>query len=123
MSKYIFLGVAAILAGAASAAKAFAEGAEEPAGADKSPDAGGETTKRGRGRPAAADKSPEGATAGGPTDAERLESNKALIKPLVDDGQGEEVKKIIAKYSKTGLKDLPAANQADFEKDIAAISF
>lgn len=56
-------------------------------------------------------------------DAARFEANRALIKPLVDASQGEDVKKVIAKYSKTGLKDVPAASQADFEKDIAALGY
>lgn len=121
MSKIVFAGIAAIFIAAGTAAKAFAEGITE----DAPPAAGGdETATRGRGRPK---KEPEGGNAGtsttGPTDAERFDTNRALIKPLIDGGQGEDVKKVIGKYTKTGLKDLPAASQADFEKDIAALSY
>jgi hypothetical protein len=51
------------------------------------------------------------------------EELRALIAPLVKDGQGEEVKKIIAKYSDSGLKGMEAKHQAAFEKDIAALSY
>lgn len=123
MSKYLFLGVAAILSAAGAAAKAYADGAEAPPG-DEAPGGGegGEPAKRGRGRPPGGTKT-EGDTKAGATDAERFDTNRALIKPLIDGNQGEDVKKVIAKYSKTGLKDLPAASQADFEKDIAALSY
>jgi len=122
MSKYTFLGLAAILTAAGSAAKAYAEGAEAPAEATGDT---AEPNKPRRGRPsgagAAASEPAAGAT--GPTDGERFEKNRELIKPLVEGGQGEEVKKVIAKYSKTGLKDIPATSQADFAKDIEALSY
>lgn len=123
MSKYLFLGIAAIAAAVASSAKAYADGVEDPA-----PGATGEEApKRGRGRPPGNATPPvEPAASGassGPTDADRFDGNRALIKPLVEAGQGEEVKKVIAKYSKTGLKDLPATSQADFVKDIEALSY
>lgn len=123
MSKYTFLGLAAILSAGGAAAKAYADGAEEPAPATGAP-ADGEPAKRGRGRPPGGSAAPaEPAGGAGPTDAERFEANRALIKPLVDAGQGEEVKKVIAKYSKTGLKDLPAASQTLFDLDIAALAY
>lgn len=89
---------------------------------------GGAPPKR-RGRPPGG-----GATAGttgageGTSDADRFQRNRDLIAPLVKGGegkdpQGDEVKKVIAKYSKTGLKDIPAANQAEFEKDIEALNY
>lgn len=120
MSKFAFLGIASILLAAGAAAKAYAEGNEEPApgGAGDEPEA-----KRGRGRPKAPETPAGGAGAGGPTDSERFETNRAKIKPLIDNNQGEDVKKVIGKYSKTGLKDLPAASQADFEKDIDALAY
>lgn len=120
MSKYSFLGLAAIFLAAGNAAKAYAEGTEEPA----APAGGGEaeaTTKR-RGRPpggaaAAADPAP-------PADdpAARLAANKELVKALVEGGQGADVKKVVAKYTEGTLKDLPADKQAAFEKDIEALS-
>lgn len=120
MSKYTFLGLAAILTAAGSAAKAYADGTEAPT------EAAGDTPEpKRRGRPpggAAASDAPGGG-ATGPTDEERFGKNRELIKPLVEGGQGEEVKKVIAKYSKTGLKDIPATSQADFAKDIEALSY
>lgn len=119
MSKYLFLGIAAIASAIATSAKAYAESAEDPSAGD------GEPAKPRRGRPPGGTPAgePAGGGATGPTDAERLESNKALIKPLVESGNGEEVKKVIAKYSKTGLKDITAADQKAFETDIAALSY
>lgn len=58
-----------------------------------------------------------------PSDEDRYQANRALIEPLVKGGQGEDVKKVITKYSKEGLKGLPADKQADFEKDIEALSY
>jgi len=119
MNKYVILGLAAILTAAGTAAKGYAEGAAE----DPAAPAGEPTDKPRRGRPPAGEtKTPENAPAG-PTDAERFEKNRELIKPLVEGGQGAEVKTVIAKYSKTGLKDIPATSQADFEKDLSALSY
>lgn len=120
MSKFAFLGISAILIAAGNAAKAFADSTPD----DATTGTGEAAATPRRGRPAGSTNKPaEGDTAAGPTDAERFEANRALIKPLVDASQGEDVKKVIAKYSKNGLKDLPAASQADFEKDIAALSY
>lgn len=116
MSKYLFLGFAAIAIAAGNAAKAYADGTEEPSAGSATPD----PDKPRRGRPPAGEKPPEGGTPG-PTDEARLLKNKELIAPLTKSGKGEEVKAVIGKYSKTGLKDLPADNQAAFEKDIAAL--
>lgn len=129
MSKYTFLGLAAILLGAGNAAKYYADSAEEPADPSDNPDPSGEPAKR-RGRPPGSTNKPAETPAAGPCapadapdDGEaRLNANKALIKPLLDDGKGAEVKAIVAKYSKTGLKDLPASSQAAFEKDIEGAS-
>lgn len=117
----MFLGMAAIFAAAGNAAKAFAESTEEGYAAPGSE----EQPKRGRGRPPGKPEDPAAAPAGdtGKTDEERLNANKLIIKPLIENNQGEDVKKVIGKYSKTGLKDLPAASQADFEKDIAALTY
>ncbi len=105
--------------------QAPAAGGEAPAAGGEAPAAGGEAPKR-RGRPPGGG-TPAAATAGdtstGPTDAERFEKNRALIKPLIDAAQGEDVKKVISKYSKSGLKDLPAESQAAFETDIAALTY
>ena len=57
------------------------------------------------------------------SDADRWEANKLRIKPFVEEGKGEEVRKIVAKYSATGMKDIPADKQADFEKALEALTF
>lgn len=59
------------------------------------------------------------ATEGGKT----YEELRAIIEPLVKGGQGEEVKKVIAKYSQAGLKGMEAKHHAAFEKDIAALAY
>lgn len=52
------------------------------------------------------------------------EDMRALIEPLVKNGQGADVKKIIAKYSpEGGLKAMDAKHYAAFEKDLAAIEY
>lgn len=117
MTKITLLCIAAFAASIAATAKGLADGAEEPA-------PGGETEpKKPRGRPAGSTTKVEEPT--GPNDEERLAANKQLIAPLVaaPANQGEEVKKVISKYSATGLKGLPAEKQADFEKDIAALTY
>lgn len=123
MSKYAFIGLASILVAAGTAAKAYADGTE-----DNTPPAGGgeDTPKRGRGRPPAEKPAETVASPAGDTakDAEeQFQANRALIDPLIKNKQGEDVKKVISKYSKTGLRDLPAASQADFEKDIEALTY
>ena len=135
MSKYAFLGLAAILCAAGNAAKAYADGTEAPADSTTSP-AGDEAPKR-RGRPpgsGAAAPADNTAPAGGATaeddTAKRLEKNRALIEPFVKgdpakgiEAQGEKVKKIISQYSQSGLAGLPADKQAAFEKDLDALSY
>lgn len=51
------------------------------------------------------------------------EELRALIEPLVKEGRGEEVKKVISKYSAGGLKTMEAKHHVAFEKDIAALSY
>jgi len=52
-----------------------------------------------------------------------VEELKAIIKPLIDDARGEEVKKLIAKHGGTKLADLPPEAHEAFIKDIDAISY
>lgn len=125
----MILAVSAALIGAGKGLEDFANGKGIPEGGEsltnKAPTAGEENEKPPvgrRGRPPSTDKAPP-VEDDGANDAGRFENNRALIKPLIENSQGDEVKKIIAKYSKTGLKDIPAANQAEFEKDIAALSY
>lgn len=113
MSKYAFLGLAAILTAAGAAASNYANGStEEPQGAPP------EEPKR-RGRPTGStNKAPEDNGGAAVSGEDRLAANKLLIKPLIDAAHGELVKKAVAVYSKTGMKDIPEANQAAFEADI-----
>lgn len=52
------------------------------------------------------------------------EELQAIIRPLVESGQGADVKKVIAKYGES-LKDISTKPQhhTAFEKDIAALSY
>lgn len=74
-----------------------------------------EAPKRGRppGQPAADKKAPEGKT---------LDELKEIIKPLVAEGRGAEIKAILKKLDCEALKDLPAEKQAAFLKDVEALS-
>lgn len=74
-----------------------------------------------RGRPPGATAKPR-ETAAGPTDEERLASNRALIQPLIKDKKGKEVKAIIIKHGGTELANLPADKQEAFEQDIEALT-
>jgi len=129
MSKITFLAVAAALIGAGEGLANFANGAEDPNDpnpAPTPPTGDGEAPTKRRGRPpGAASKPAEQETPAAPAedDAARFERNRGLIKPLVENQQGEELKKVIAKYSKDGLKNLPSEHQAAFEKDVAALSY
>lgn len=122
MSKYTFHGLAAIFLAAGNAAKAYADGAEESAPGDTT--AATETPSgRGRGRPKKEEPVNNAGAAAGVSDATRFETNKVLIEPLIKSGQGAAVKAVIAKFSTTGLKDIPADKQDDFEKDIDALTY
>ncbi len=125
MSKFLFLGLSAMLIAAGTAAKTFAEGVQDPMGPEDNGTTGEEAPKRGRGRPAAATGKPEvpAETPAGPNDEERFAANRTLIQPLVENGQGDDVKKVIGKYSEKGLKNIPAESQKAFEKDIAALAY
>lgn len=50
------------------------------------------------------------------------EELRELIKPLVEEGRGEEVKKVISKYAGS-LKEIEAKDHAAFEKDITALAY
>jgi len=90
----------------------------------------GEPAKR-RGRPPGSTNTPKPAetpaastpAASAETPEQALEKRKAIIKPYVDAQKGEEVKKIIAKYSTTGLKDIPDAKLAEFKNDLATLDY
>jgi len=101
-------------------AQHFGDNDTPEAGDTDTPAAAATTATRGRGRP------PKAATAETPAPAATVGKSydelRALIQPLVEDGKGEDVKKIVAKYSSTGLKDLPADKQAAFVKDIEALT-
>lgn len=90
------------------------------------PEATADAPKRGRGRPAAteapapveqpATPAPEPAKPAGLS----YEELRELIRPLVEAGRGEEVKKEIAKYG-SSLKEIPADKTGAFKKDIEAL--
>lgn len=81
--------------------------------------AGGEAPKRGRGRPPGGGGSSEPDKGSGVKTYEEL---RAIVQPLIEGGQGPDVKKVVAKYSASGLKDLKAEDQPAFLKDIDALT-
>lgn len=58
------------------------------------------------------------------TEGKSYEELRASIEPLVKAGQGEDVKKVIAKYG-ANLKEIATkpGTHAAFEKDLAALSY
>lgn len=130
--------IAGLLAAAASVLNAFASelGAEPPASAEAAaaPQPEPEKPKRGRQAKAEAPATPEPekpeVTEEAPKEekpattatSKTYDELKAIIKPFVEDGQGAEVKKIIAKYAPS-LKEIDPKDHAAFEKDIAALGY
>jgi hypothetical protein len=124
--------IAGLLSAAGAVLNAFAT---EYGGGEAQPEA--EPPKAKRGKAAAAAATPAAETAETATDVaaepeaavegegKTYDELRALIAPVVKDGQGEEVKKIIKKYAGEGgsLKTLEAKHHAAFEKDIAALSY
>lgn len=57
----------------------------------------------------------------------RYDIRRAAIEPLVKDGKGAEVKKIIAKYdpdsTPPSIKTMPEKNHAAFLKDLATLEY
>lgn len=90
---------------------------EAPAEGAAATATGGEPAKR-RGRPpgstaaAAEPAAPVGKT---------YEELKEIIRPVVEDGQQEAVKKLIVKHGGAVLKDIPAQNHEAFTKDVQAL--
>lgn len=130
MSKNLLLAIAAAFTAAANEIESPAAPSGDTAAPIKPTESTEGTTEqpKRRGRPlgTTATEKPAPAETGeatDPTDDERFQGNRELIAPLVKGGQGEDVKKVIGKYSKGTLKELPAASQADFEKDIEALSY
>lgn len=87
-----------------------------------------EKPKRGRKAAAAQPETPAETVAPAPAaptiTGKTYEELKAIIKPVVEAGNGEDVKKVIAKYA-TNLKELegkPEHHEA-FEKEIAALVY
>jgi hypothetical protein len=125
------------IAGLLSAAGAVLNAlAAEYSGGEAQPEAEAPKVKRGKATAAAAT-TPAAETAETATDVaaepeaaaegegKTYDELRALIAPVVKDGQGQEVKKIIKKYAGEGgsLKTLEAKHHAAFEKDIAALSY
>lgn len=88
--------------------------------------AAGEATGKRRGRPPTTEKSPDTEKTQEPetVSGKTYEELQAIIRPLVESGQGADVKKVIAKYGES-LKDISTKPQhhTAFEKDIAALSY
>jgi hypothetical protein len=123
------------IAGLLSAAGAVLNAFAAEFGGEAQPEAEAPKAKRGKAAataptvetpataaPAETAAEPETATEG---EGKTYDELRALIAPVVKDGQGEEVKKIIKKYAGEGgsLKTLEAKHHAAFEKDIAALSY
>lgn len=135
-NKMLFaIGVALAAAGNALVGESGEDTGNTAPESSAAPSGDGEAPKR-RGRPPGSTNAPKESKesdhrvlhtsspdASGNDPAVRLEYNLRLIKPICNiAGQGQQVKAIIAKYSKDGLlKGLPAESQADFEKDLVAL--
>lgn len=90
---------------------------EEPADNENGGGEGQDAPKK-RGRP-------PGSTSKEPTNAGKtLDELREIVRPLLEEGRNDEVKKVVAKYTKVGgvLKDLPAEHHAAFIKDIEALT-
>lgn len=125
MTKNTLLAIAAFAAAIANTAKELAgDAGETTPESPATPPAEPATTKR-RGRPANTEtpapaepeKEKPAAPAEGKTEAELRE----IATPLIQDGRGEEVKKLVVKYGGTKFADLPAANHTAFIRDIEAL--
>lgn len=139
--KTIILALASAASALATAAAALAESCTDaPASVypEVMPPGTANKPRRGPGRPPAqATSEPVTATAEAPAaqppadpvvptngTAKTYEQLRAIIEPVVKNGQGEEVKKVIAKYAPNlkELADLPQHHPA-FEKDITALTY
>jgi hypothetical protein len=126
------IAIAGLLSAAGAVLNAFAA---EFNGTEPDSAAPAETPKKTRGKAAAAPVAETPAEPAAPaeptapaeetTEGKSYEDLKALIAPLVKEGKGEEVKKVIKKYAGEGgsLKTLEAKHHASFEKDIAALAY
>jgi len=138
MKPTTLLAIAAVLSAFAEELKSWAGTAPTSATPAPAEDNGTETeapAPKKRGRPAAAPVAPTEPEAEAPAapapvatpapaapTGKTYEELRDLIKPLVEEGRGEEVKKVISKYG-SSLKEIDAKHHAAFEKDIAALSY
>jgi len=132
MNKNIVLALAAAASSLSAAAMAVAQdlSSTDTGSCGQTPEPTKETSteaveeekpKQRRGRPAAEEKpahEKDESKASGKT----YDDMRAVIKPLVDEARGEEVKKVIAKYA-TSLKEMDPKDYPAFEKDIAALTY
>jgi hypothetical protein len=85
-----------------------------------------EPAKPRRGRPPAdaapVTPAPEPEKPATPAGAKTEDELRALCTPLIGDGRGEEVKKLLTKYGGNKFADLPAVNHAAFVRDIEALT-
>src|SRR4051812_47686870 len=107
------------IAAALSAIALEFSGGESPAAETNGGDAGADVPKRGRGRPPGGG----GAADAGKATGKTYEELQAIIKPIIEAGNGPELKKVIVKYSPTGIKDLKVEDQAAFLKDVDALAY
>lgn len=114
------------LATAASALATAAISIADELGEDTGAETGGapEAPAKRRGRPPGGGAAPaeQPAAPAGKT----VDELKVVIKPMIENDQGDEVKKLIAKHASPGgtkLSDIPVANQAAFIKDVEASSY
>jgi len=117
MSQKIILATAALAAAASTLAAAVAAEYGDGVTGDTGEIQAAEPAKR-RGRPPADSAHAEKPAPAGKT----IEELRDAIKPLVEEGRGDEVKKVIAKHGGTKIADIPAANHAAFLKDIDGLS-
>ncbi len=139
----VLIAIAAAATALAAAATALVSGSQEPVRATPAPaastddappqqeEAPAPVKRRGR-PPVAAAPAPE-APAETPVEKKEdtkaepavtgmtLEQLQALIKPLIEEGQGAAVKQVINKYAPK-LADMEAKDHAAFAKDIQALS-
>lgn len=123
-NKTTILALATAASALATAASALAEECGGESTVTTAPDEKPEATEaaptgRGRGRGKAAPAAEEEPAKSGVQSYDEL---KDLIKPLVEEKRGEEVKKVIAKYG-ASLKEIADDKKAAFVKDIEALSY
>ncbi len=89
------------------------------------PPAGEAPKRRGRPaaeKPAAETPAPETPTPTPPVVGKTIDELRALYRPIVEEGRGDEVKAIMKKHGANSVAELAPEKHADFIKDIEALS-